>query len=102
MTDSRTRPARDRARFEMLVMANSWFWQQMEWNAGCTMDHALKWLNERPSTQIRRFMAAVRTGDYTAVVVYEGSNHEASQAPDDFEQPVRTIHEDEVREIAAS
>jgi len=102
MTDSRTRPARDRARLELLIMANRWFWKEMDVHAGCTWSHAISWKDERSSTQIRRFMTAVRAGDVAAVAAYTGSDADVSQVPDALDDGGQPIERDEIRELAAS
>lgn len=67
MAETRTRPARERERFALLITAEQWFWKKMVALDEPAWERAQEWGGFHSSLKIRRLMAAVKSDDPTAV-----------------------------------
>ena len=82
MSENRARPARERARRELYLMAEAWFWS-MQKNYDCGSWGMIDtWHNLPASTKIRRFMAEMKAGNPSAIHLYIGCSAEVSQNQD--------------------
>ena len=81
MPEQRRRPAREKARFEMLVMAERWFATMLDQYNCARWDLVEEWGTLSVSVKIRRFMQEVRSGHPVACEIYSGSSAELDQSP---------------------
>ena len=66
----------------MVVMAERWFWEMIRHNISPNWEKIEEWQRFLQSVKIRRFMAAMKSGDITAVTMYAGSNAQVQQDRD--------------------
>ena len=82
MAENRARPARERARRELYLMAEVWFWNMEREHDYGSWAHIDAWNNLPASTKIRRFMAEMKAGNPSAIHLYIGCSAEVSQNQD--------------------
>ncbi len=102
MPEPRTRPARQRERFAVLIDANVWFWQKLQSLEDPDWERLKQWSRLPNSTRIRRFMIAVKNDDRFAMAIYANSSAADADAPHHDEPDYRDANDATVDTVTQS